>query len=93
MKADKAKKEEQVINITLPQNLVQRLFNHIQPDQLSQFVADAVEQRLVFEELFEALDETTKEWFVDKRVNDILPEDEFVSWLREDGRFWNRPHQ
>jgi hypothetical protein len=93
MSTDNAKKEGQIIQVTLPLNLVQRLFNHIHPDKVNQFVSDAIEQRLIFEELFTALEETTAEWFVEKKTDTILPEDEFITWLNEDGRYWNQTHQ
>ena len=92
MDPDNAQGDGQVVKIKLPLSLVQRLEKHILPEQYARFIADAIEQRLMFEEQFTALEEPTANWMqtVD---GDVLPEDEFLMWLNERDSMWNQAQQ
>lgn len=92
MDPDNAQGDGQVVTITLPRNLVQRLARHIHPDNQNRFIADAIEQRLSFEEQFTALVETAADWMQGTEADSSLPEDEVISWLRESEGIWNQAH-
>ncbi len=90
MTADHPVGNGKLISLLLPKNLVQRLNKQAHSkEKLNKFVADAIEQRLSFEEQFTALEETAASW-LSGDGGETLAEDETVSWLNEDGRFWNQ---
>ena len=93
MTADSPVENENLISLLLPINLVQRLNEQIHSkEKLNKFIADAIEQRLSFEEQFSALEETAASW-LSGDSGEVLSEDETVSWLNENGRFWNQAGQ
>lgn len=90
MTADSPVGNGKLISLLLPQNLVQRLNEQIHSkEKLNKFITDAIEQRLSFEEQFSALEETAASW-LSGDSGETLVEDETVSWLNENGRFWNQ---
>ncbi|MCA9922059.1 MAG: hypothetical protein KC421_06800 [Anaerolineales bacterium] len=92
MDPDNAQGDGQVVKIMLPQSLVQRLEKHINPEKHNRFIVDAIEQRLIFEEQFAALEETAASW-IQETDEDVLPEDEFMTWLNENEGLWNQAQQ
>ena len=93
MNSDYPVENGKIISLLLPKNLVQRLNNQIRSkEKLNQFITNAIEHQLSFEEQFSALDETAVSWKSDDS-KESLPEDEIVSWLNENGRFWQQPKQ
>lgn len=81
------------ITIKLPQNLLSRLEQKLEPSERDRFIAEAIEQRLSFEEQFTALEEPAMRWFLEpEEEEETLPDDDIISWLSENGRSdWKRP--
>jgi len=92
MDPDNRQRDGQVVKITLPQSLVQRLQKCVHPENQSRFIVDAIEQRLSFEEQFAALEETAATW-MQTNDQDNLPEDEFTNWLNETDGYWSQAQQ
>lgn len=89
MDLERVPEEGRKITVTLPDHLIQRLDKHIEPHQINQFVQLAIEERLTFEEEFNAVEESVQAWLQDEE-NSPSPEEDVYEWLRDVRSTWEQ---
>ncbi|MEW5987355.1 MAG: ribbon-helix-helix domain-containing protein [Chloroflexota bacterium] len=78
------------ITVTLPRGLLTRLDEYIPARRRSQFIAQAIEERLALEEQMAALEESAGAWS-DANHPEMLTEKDIDDWLIKLRQSWNRP--
>lgn len=75
-----SKPDVQKITVVLPRALLARLEEHVVPRQRSQFIVQAIQDRLALEEQMAALDESAGAW-TEANHSDLRTGEDIDRWL------------
>ena len=81
--------DAQKITVTIPGALLNRLNESIPKRQRSEFIVEAIEERLALEEQYAAIEEAAGAW-TDEHHPDLRNEDDIDNWLIEFRKGWTR---
>lgn len=80
--------DAQKITVTIPSALLNRLNESIPKRQRSEFIVEAIEERLALEEQYVAIEEAAGAW-TDEHHPEMRSEEDIDNWLIEFRKGWS----